>query len=107
MTRYALRRDENEAEIVAALRNAGATVWPLGKPVDLLLGITGANGPTFALVEIKDGNKVPSARKKTDLQQRFFDLFAGYPVCLVDSVECALRHLSVLRGSQIVAEVTA
>ena len=97
MTRYALRVDANQTEIVEALRAAGATVEIIGLPVDVLYGIAGK----FGLMEIKTqtGKRNPKPSKTTRVQDAFFAKYAGYPVSLVDSVECALRHLSVLRGA--------
>jgi len=96
VTRYALRRDSNEAAIVAALRTQ-ARVWIIGKPVDLLVGYERADGTkSFWFVECKDGAKPQSARKKTELQCKFFEEFGGWPVSLVDSPESALRHLKAL-----------
>ena len=92
--RYALRVDANQTQVISALEAAGAKVWVIGKPTDLLVGINGR----FSFFEVKDGSRPPSQRKKTDLQERFFDMFEGYPVCLVDSPECALRHLKVIAG---------
>jgi hypothetical protein len=65
MPRYAAKVDANQKEIVSIYRKAGATVQHLhavgeGCP-DLLVGYRGAN----YLVEVKDGAKVPSARKLT------------------------------------------
>lgn len=91
--RYAWRTDKGQTEIVKALRDAGATVLVIGLPVDLLIGINGR----FAFFEVKDGNKAPSQRKKTQVQEDFFAMFKDYPVCLVDSPECALRHLKILQ----------
>lgn len=95
--RYALRVDQNQAQIISALEAAGALVEVIGKPVDLLVGINGR----FAFFEVKDGAKMPSQRKKTPLQQRFFEKYAGYPICLVDSPEAALRHLNIISGMAI------
>lgn len=94
MARYALRVDANQSQVISALESAGAKVLVIGKPVDLLVGINGK----FAFFEVKDGSKPPSQRKKTKLQERFFALFPGYPVCLVDGPEAALRHLNVLKS---------
>jgi hypothetical protein len=94
MTRYALRVDANQASVIFALKEAGAKVMVIGQPVDLLVGINGK----FAFFEVKDGAKPASARKKTKVQELFFDMFPGYPVCLVDSPETALRHLRVLQS---------
>jgi hypothetical protein len=49
--RYAARVDQNQDQIVTALRAAGAYVWVIGLPVDLLVG---HKGHTF-LVEVKNG----------------------------------------------------
>lgn len=94
MVRYALRVDANQGQIISALEAAGAKVLVIGKPVDLLVGIDGK----FAFFEVKDGSKPPSQRKKTKLQQKFFELYPGYPVCLVDGPEAALRHLKVIQN---------
>ena len=94
MPRYALRVDQNQTQVISALEAAGALVEVIGKPTDLLVGINGK----LALFEVKDGAKMPSQRKKTPLQQRFFEKYAGYPICLVDSPETALRHLKIISG---------
>lgn len=92
--RYALRVDANQAQVISALEAAGAKVMVIGKPVDLLVGFN----RRFALFEVKDGAKYASQRKKTALQQRFFELYEGYPVCLVDGPEAAIRALNVLKA---------
>lgn len=105
MTRYALRVDSNQAQVISALEAAGATVDVIGKPVDLLVGYTslktGKNG--FALFEIKSIKaKNPRTRTiedyRTPAQQRFFQRWQGYPVCMVDGPEAALRHYRVLQS---------
>jgi len=78
--------------VVSALRAAGARVWVLGLPVDLLVGHCGR----LMLMEVKDGSKVPSAQRKTALQERFFAEWADMPLALVDGPEAALRALRVL-----------
>jgi len=92
--RYALRVDANQSQVISALEAAGAVVEVIGKPVDLLVGINGR----FAFFEVKDGGKVKSAQKRTPAQIKFFDKWAGYPVCLVDGPDAAIRHLNVLKG---------
>lgn len=93
----ACRIDANHTDIVLALRKAGANVQSLagvGKGVpDLLVGIRGR----LALFEVKDGTKSPSKRQLTSDQVEWHKEWAGYPVCLVDSVECALRMLSLIK----------
>ena len=90
--RHAARVDANKTAVVSALEAAGARVWDLKLPVDLLIGFRGR----WMLMEVKDGNKPPSARKKTALQERFFAWATGLPVALVDGPGAALRALAVL-----------
>ena len=55
MTRFALRRDDCEAEIVKALRNAGVAVEVVGRPVDLSCAIRNPDGSWRHLyIECKD-----------------------------------------------------
>ena len=91
--RHAARVDANKEQIVSALRAAGAFVWDLKLPVDLLVGY---NGYTI-LMEIKDGNKPPSQRKLTKLQQSFFESWTGASLAIVDSPEAALRILRICK----------
>ncbi len=51
--RHAARVDANQEQIVSALRAAGAFVWIIGLPVDLLVGY---KNHTF-LVEVKSTSK--------------------------------------------------
>ena len=85
--RYAARVDANQAQIVSALRAAGAYVWIIGLPVDLLVGY---NNQTF-LVEIKDGPK----KRLTKLQQDFFENWSGSTLARIDGTEAALRMIGV------------
>lgn len=94
--RRAARVDANQEQVVSALRAAGARVWVIGLPVDLLIGHAGR----LMLMEVKDGSKPPSARKKTALQERFFAEWADMPISLVDGPEAALRALQVLQGER-------
>ena len=85
--RYAARVDANQAEIVKALREAGAYVWIIGLPVDLLIGY---KGHSF-LMEVKTNSK----KRLTALQSDFFLNWTGSTVCLVDGVESALIMIGV------------
>ena len=85
--RYAARVDANQAAIIKALRDAGAYVWIIGLPVDLLVGY---NNHTW-LMELKNG---PSKRL-TKLQQDFFDNWTGGTLCRIDGPEAALRMIGV------------
>ena len=87
--RYAARVDENQAAIVKALRDAGAYVWIISLPVDLLVGY---KGHTF-LVEIKT-----DARKRlTALQADFFETWSGGTLARIDSPDAALRMIGVIK----------
>lgn len=86
--RTAARKDANQAAIVAALEAAGATVWPIGLPVDLLVGYRGRN----FLMECKNGELPPSGRKFTDLQRKFMATWRG-SMEIVLSAEDAVRRL--------------
>jgi hypothetical protein len=90
--RRANKIDANQNNIVAALRKAGATVRIIsqgdGIP-DLLVGYRGRT----ALLEVKDGDKPPSARKLTPAEQKFFNEWAGGICMIVESVEDALEVL--------------
>ena len=86
--RFAARVDANQTQIVSALRAAGAYVWIIGLPVDLLVGY---RGHTF-LVEIKSGSK----RRFTALQADFFENWSGSTLARVDSPEAALRMIGVI-----------
>ena len=87
--RYAARVDANKDQIVSALRAAGAFVWDLKLPVDLLVGYA---GHTF-LVEIKRDQKAPL----TPLQRDFFASWSGGTLARVDSAESALRMIGVIK----------
>ena len=86
--RRAARVDANQGEIDGALRAMGWLVWPthqLGKGFpDRLI----AKGGRLVLFEVKDGAKVPSARKLTEDEGRARDRFnaAGVKILLVTCV---------------------
>lgn len=92
------RIDVNQPEIVDALRKAGCFVQSLatigkGCP-DLLVG----RDRLWYCLEVKDGAKVPSARKLTRDEQDWHDrarLFA--PVHIAESIDDALRIVGVLK----------
>jgi hypothetical protein len=86
--RYAARKDENEAAIVKALRDAGAYVWIIGLPVDLLVGFRDRT----LLMEVKTTSK----KRLTGLQADFFEKWTGGTLCRVDSPEAALRMIGVI-----------
>lgn len=85
--RHAARVDANQEQVISALRAAGAYVWIIGLPVDLLVGY---KNHTF-LMEIKDNPK----KKLTKLQEAFFAKWTGGTLCRVDGPEAALRMIGV------------
>lgn len=92
--RRASNVDQNQPEIVAALRDVGASVQHLhsvgaGCP-DILCGFRGIN---YA-IEIKDGSKPPSKRKLSDDQVEWHGAWRGQ-VAVVESVEAALSLIGV------------
>ena len=92
--RRAAKVDANQSQIVAALRDVGASVQPLhavgqGCP-DLLVGF---RGQCFTL-ECKDGSLPPSARKLTEAQKWWHMNWRGH-VVVVKSVDEALEAIGV------------
>ena len=96
INRFAARADSNGAAIVEALRSAGASVYYVRRPVDLIVGIRNQT----MLIEIKrpPGPKGgTSGRKHTKAQSEFMMSWKGGPVATVDSPEAALRAIGVLK----------
>jgi hypothetical protein len=92
--RRAARIDRNQSEIVEALRSLGASVAFLhmahnGIP-DLLVGYQGRN----FLMEIKDGQKSPSARKLTPCQIEWHQGWLGQ-AAIVTSAQEAIALLNI------------
>lgn len=89
--RTAAKVDRNQREIVAALRQIGASVQPLhmvgkGCP-DLLVGY---QGNTY-LYEIKDGQKPPSKRKLTPDEIKWIGDWQGDPVYIIKDIYDAIE----------------
>lgn len=90
--RRAAKVDSNQSEIVAMLRKRGAVVLitsQLKNAFDLLVGY---NGKLY-IVEVKDGNKPPSARKLTAGELQCKERFerVGVKYYVVSSVEEAIE----------------
>jgi hypothetical protein len=90
--RRAAKVDRNQEEIVVVLRRVGCTVQSLatigqGCP-DLLVGYRGKN----FLLEVKDGEKSPSARALTADEHLWHDRWQG-EVCVVNSAYEALAAI--------------
>ena len=86
--RRAARVDSNQEQVIIALRAAGAYVWIIGLPVDLLVGYKNHT----MLMEIKAGPK----KRLTALQDTFFENWYGGPLSRVDGPESALNVLRVI-----------
>lgn len=102
--RRAAKTDRNQAEIVAALRKAGATVQPLhavgqGCP-DLLVGYRGKNH----LIEVKDWKAAPSDRQLNARQVEWHDGWKG-TVIMVETVEAALAVIGAI-GLHLSGQIT-
>lgn len=95
MTRYAAKTDTNQAEIVEALRQVGATVQPLhfaGRGIpDLICGYRGAN----YLLEVKDGRRPASKRQLTSDEAQWHEEWRGQ-VAVVASVDDALTVIGAI-----------
>lgn len=89
MIRRAARVDANQQQVVSALRAAGAYVWIIGLPVDLLVGY---KGHSF-LVEVKNGPR----KRLTALQEDFFANWTGSTLARIDGPEAALRMIGVIK----------
>lgn len=93
--RRAAKTDRNHAEVMAALRSAGAEVTSLhavgqGVP-DLLASYRGQ----WYLLEVKDGKKAPSDRVLTPDQKKWIQKQHA-EVHVVEAVEDALRAIGAI-----------
>jgi hypothetical protein len=97
MPRVAAKTDANQKNVVKAFRDIGASVQILsavgkGCP-DVLVGFRGCN----VLVEIKDGDKPPSARKLTTDQVKWHESWAGQ-VCVATDITDAINQVIKAAG---------
>ena len=89
--RRAARRDDNEKDIIQAMRTEGAYVKVINDEglFDLLVNHRGET----MLIEVKDGSKPPSARRLTEAEQKFHHEWPGSDLYIINSVEEALALL--------------
>lgn len=94
MARRAAKVDRNQPEIVEALRKCGASV-----AITSMVGagfpdiVVGYQGKVF-LLEIKDGDKPPSAQKLTPAQIEFRANWRGHYE-VVNSIDAALIAVGI------------
>ena len=88
INRHAKRRDDNEREIVQALREIGAQVWQIDTPTDLLVDFR----RRWYLVEVKQSKRKNHKDQFTEIQQ---DLMAQAeaPVLVVYDPEDAISKI--------------
>lgn len=91
--RRAARIDENQNRIVKALRRCGFSVAitsQVGRGFpDIVVGSRGRN----FLLEIKDGEKIPSKQKLTDDERQFHEAWEGQ----IDTVKSVDEALEVIQ----------
>ena len=98
--RYALKVDDNQQEIVDALRQIGCSVEIIGHPVDLLVGRTGSNGKHTYLIECKNPNTdYGKNNRSTRVQREFLASWKGQ-VRIVETAEEAIELVRNAYGRQ-------
>jgi len=87
---YNAKTDANQAEIVGALREVGASTWLVKWPYDLLVGFRGV----LYLLECKvPGEKM---NPKQELSKRLLEA-CGCTVALVHDVDEALKAIGAMQ----------
>lgn len=106
--RRAAKVDRNHAEVVNALRKVGCSVQDLSAVgdgcTDLAVGLEmfafGRVIPFVTMMEVKDGEKIPSKRKLKPRQQKWHDEWKGHK-CVVESVEDALAIVAAIKRGEL------
>lgn len=92
--RRAAKRDANEPAIVDALEAAGAKVWRLSQPLDLLVGVH----QRFYVLEVKrEGERKPRKDRATQTETIAECQRKGLPVYVVRTPEEALQAIGAIR----------
>ena len=89
----AARIDANQTAIVSALRAAGASVYIVGRPLDLLISKAGKT----MLIEVKNPNSKYGKSGLNKIQQEFVASWQGM-WAMVDGPEAALRALKAMES---------
>ena len=93
--RRVARRDANERRVIDALRSCGAYVKQINDEwaFDLLVFYRGPTREHTLLLEVKDGDKPPSARALTPGEAKFHAEWPGQNLHIVNSEHEALDIL--------------
>lgn len=83
--RRAARRDVAEPEVVTTLRGCGFSVYPMDRPVDLLVGFRGMTH----LVEVKTKG-TQYGKKLNDNQAHFSEVWRGSKVVVLKTAQDAM-----------------
>jgi hypothetical protein len=94
----AKRRDANHQAVADYLRGIGFSVLDLADHGDGVPDLAVGRAGFACLVEIKDGDKPPSARKLTDKEQRVRDLWTGPYVIALSPEDAARQLLAMVRA---------
>lgn len=95
----AKRIDDNQPEIVKALRDIGCIVEITSSAGDGFpdLVVSPPNSKLAALMEIKDGSKPPSAQKLTPAQIPLHARWEGRHCFIVNSIDQAIEIITKLK----------
>jgi hypothetical protein len=96
--RRAARRDANHQEVGDYLRDLGWSVLDLADCGDGVPDYAVAKDGFAALVEVKDGSKVPSARKLTEKEQKVKDGWQGPYIVALSGEDAAVKLVLAWRG---------
>jgi hypothetical protein len=92
LNRYAVRRDKAEPAIIQALESAGAEVWPLDQPVDLLVRYR----QQWHLLEVKTPRGKNGATPRDKRQQAQINFLASTGTPVVKTPAEALRAIGAI-----------
>ena len=90
--------DDNQQEIVEALRKAGCSVAITSSAHDGFPDIVVGRANENYMIEIKDGNKPPSRRKLTSKQVKFHSEWLGQ-IDVAKDVEEAFKIVGLISES--------
>ena len=99
------RVDANQQELVKVMRRLGCTWRSTHEIPGALDGIIGVAG-IDQRIEIKDGSKVPSARKLTTAEAEEIDMWRGRKPVIIESVEQLVELVNKLRKEGVNAKLT-